>query len=269
MPARTSRFPVPGGTPALEIRNPAGSVLVEGRDGAGEVVVEVEPLDAGAEQLLDRVVVSAADGHVRVVAPERRLFRGASYAIRVLTPARTATRVETASADTECTGPLGDVRVASAGGDVTVESCTSLKVRTASGDTSVGGVDGRATVGTASGDIGVRRVGGGLDARSASGDVVVGEASGDLSVGTASGQVRVGAVSSGTVRVRTASGDVEVGVVPGLRVWLDLSSMSGRMDSQLDEEGPEDAGTTEPATVSLSLRSMSGALRVRRAATAP
>jgi hypothetical protein len=60
---------------------------------------------------------------------------------------------------------------------------------------------------------------------------------------------------------------VEIGVAPGLRVWLDLSSMSGRMNSSLTEEGPDDDATDQPATVTLSLRSMSGGLRVGRAAT--
>ena len=62
------------------------------------------------------------------------------------------------------------------------------------------------------------------------------------------------------------SGDVEVGVAPGLRVWLDLSSVSGRMNSQLtDDDG--DAGEG-PAQLALTLRSVSGDLRIRRVASA-
>jgi DUF4097 and DUF4098 domain-containing protein YvlB len=267
MTARSHRFPVAGSTPALHIRNPSGTVVVEAREGAQEVVVDVEALDAGAEALLDRVEISAVHGQVRVTASERKLFRSSSFAVRVQTPAGADTRVETASASVDLQGRLGDVRVSSASGDVDVEECAALTVRTASGDTRVGAVQGHARVGSASGSITVRSAGDGLDARTASGSVSVGEATGSVTAGTASGSVSVGAIGSGEVRARTASGNVEVGVVPGLRVWMDLASMSGRMESQLTESGPEDDGA-DAAQVSLSLRTMSGNLLIRRAAAA-
>jgi DUF4097 and DUF4098 domain-containing protein YvlB len=106
----------------------------------------------------------------------------------------------------------------------------------------------------------------GLKARSASGDVAVEEAAGDVSLTSASGDLRVGRMGEGSVQAKTMSGDVEVGVTPGKRVWLDLSSVSGRMESQLtDDDGAAGDG---PAQVSLSLRSVSGDLRIRRVATA-
>ena len=54
-------------------------------------------------------------------------------------------------------------------------------------------------------------------------------------------------------------------VVPGLRIWLNLSSVSGRMDSQLDDDA--DAGD-EPAGLSLTMRSVSGDMRIHRSAAA-
>ncbi len=57
-------------------------------------------------------------------------------------------------------------------------------------------------------------------------------------------------------------------MAPGLRLWLDLQSVSGRLDSELDgddgtrgEGGDEDGG----ATLVVRMRSVSGDLRVRRA----
>jgi hypothetical protein len=73
-------------------------------------------------------------------------------------------------------------------------------------------------------------------------------------------------VTGGTVAVKTVSGDVSVGVAPGLRVWLDLSSVSGRMESHLVEDDREGAGG--PAQLTVSLRTVSGDQRVVRAAGA-
>jgi hypothetical protein len=67
------------------------------------------------------------------------------------------------------------------------------------------------------------------------------------------------------VQVKTVSGDASVGVTPGLRVWLDLSSVSGRMGSELDDD-PADDG---PPQLTLTMRSVSGDLRIHRTAGAP
>jgi hypothetical protein len=260
--------------PKLDIRNPSGSVTVEAVDGVEEVEVRVEPLDSAAEQLLDLVEidVSAADpdragspARIRVAVPERRLFRSPSFAVFVSAPAGAAARVAVASADMELRGRLGRCELTSASGDVAVERCEELQVRTASGDARIGAVTGRTTVGTASGDLRILSAEGGLEVRTASGDVEVETTAGTVSLSTASGDVRLGAVSAGQVQLKTVSGDVEIGVVPGLRVWLDLSSVSGRMESQLDDDGPAAGG---PAQLNLSMRSVSGDLRIRRAAVA-
>jgi hypothetical protein len=68
------------------------------------------------------------------------------------------------------------------------------------------------------------------------------------------------------VQIKTVSGDVSVGVVPGLRIWLDLSSVSGRMNSLLEDDGRSSDG---PAELTLSLRSVSGDMHIHRTATAP
>jgi hypothetical protein len=259
---RTHRFPIGSGTPSVEVRNPAGSVTVEAVEDASEQVVEIEPLDAAAEQLLEEVDVVHAGSRLRVTAPERRLWRSARFAVRVTVPRGTATRVAVASADTDLRGQLGPVEVTSASADGAVEHCSELQVRTASGRTRVGTVTGSATIGTASGDVRVESVGTGLRVRTASGDVEVGAAAGEVSVSTASGDVGIDRLTGGEVRVKTASGDVSLGVVPGLRVWLDLSSVSGRMESALDE----DAAGGGPAQLTLSVRSISGDQRIRRSA---
>lgn len=274
MDVRTQRIPAGGPPPRIEIRNPAGSVTVEAIEGAGELDVRIEALDAAAEQLLDRVDVSVTDTdradsptQLRITVPERRLTRTPRFAVRVTGPAGAPVRIAVASADVELRGRLGRLEVTAASGDVAVERCTELQLRAASGDARVGTVAGPTTVGTASGDLRMEKAEGGLEVRTASGEVSVGQTSGAVSISTASGDVTVGAADAGSVALKTVSGDASVGVVPGLRVWLDLSTVSGRMDSRLEDDGP--GAGDGPAQLTLALRSVSGDLRVQRAAIAP
>ena len=206
--------------------------------------------------------MSTAGSRLRVALPERRLLRSPAFAVRVTVPAGTAVRVAVASADVELRGELGHADLTGASGDVTVDSCADLNFRSASGDARIGDVRGSATLATASGDLRVGSVGTGVEARTASGDVAIGRAAGDVAVSTASGDVGIDRAGGGTVRVKTASGDVTVGVVPGLRVWLDLSSVSGRLDPQLDDDDAAEG----PAQLTLSLRTVSGDQRIRRGA---
>jgi hypothetical protein len=263
---RTHRFPLSGQTPAIEVRNQAGSVTVEAREGADEVVVEITPLDGGAEQLLDRIGLFFTHNRLRVEVPERRLLRTPSFAISVITPPDADVRVASASADTALRGRFGTVELTSASGDLAVEECGRLELRTASGDGSVGTATGPVTAASASGDLRVGTATAGLKSRTASGDIVVEEAAADVSLATASGDLLVRRMGEGSVQAKTMSGDVEVGVVPGLRVWLDLSSVSGRMVSQLADD--DAAAGDGPAQLSLSLRSVSGDLRIRGVAIA-
>jgi hypothetical protein len=263
---RTHRFPVGAGPHAVEIRNATGSITVEAAEGADEYLVEVEPLDSAAEQLVDRVDLFLVGSRLRVQTPDRRLLRTPPFAVRVTVPPGTDARVAAFSADVELRGQLGRVQLTTASGDSAVESCAELQLRTASGDARVGRVAGRATVGSASADVRIESAGRGVEVRTASGDVEVGSAAGAVSIATASGDVGVRRLSGGSAQVKTMSGDVALGVAPGLRVWLDLSSVSGRMESELD--GDDDAGEG-PAQLSIAMRSLSGDLRIRRATEAP
>jgi hypothetical protein len=203
---------------------------------------------------------------VRVVVPERRLLRTPAFAVRIITPPGASARIDVASAETELTGRFGDVELSSASGDLDVEHGTEVRARTASGETRIGTIDGRASVTSASGDVRIGRASGDVQIRTASGDASVEQTAAHVSISTASGDATVAAATGGAVQIKTVSGDATVGVVPGLRIWLELSSVSGRMDSQLDEDG--DAGDG-PAALSLTMRSVSGDMRIHRTAAVP
>jgi hypothetical protein len=273
MPVRTHVAAASGPPPRIEVRNAAGSVTVTALEGAEQLDVRVEPLDAAAEDLLDRVEIDVRDAEsddvptrLRVVVPERRLLRTPAFAVRITTPPGAAARIAVASADAELTGRFGDLDLRSASGDVDAEHGSDVHARTASGDTRIGTIDGRGSVASASGDIRVGRAAGDLQLRTASGDASVEQTAENLAISTASGDATVGAATGGAVQIKTVSGDASVGVVPGLRIWLNLSSVSGRMDSQLDDDGDADDG---PAGLSLTMRSVSGDMRIHRTAAQP
>jgi Putative adhesin len=272
MSVRTLSVPTGSTPPVLEVRNFAGSVVIDAVEGADAVDVRVEALDSAAEQLLERIELTAdpagPDGavRVRVAVPNRALWRTPAFAVTVRTPGDTRASVAAAAADIEVRGRAGRLELTVASGDITVGECAGLHVRSASGDARIGTIAGPGALSSASGELHVGSTRGGLEVRTASGGVSLGDCAGDVSVTSASGDITVGAASAGSLRLKTVSGDVSIGVVPGLRLWLDLSSVSGRMRSELADDTDGDDG---PAQLSLALRSVSGNLRIHRVATAP
>jgi hypothetical protein len=150
--------------------------------------------------------------------------------------------VDTVSADVRCTGQLAAVDIRTVSGDIGAERVSGLaQVHTASGDVYVG------EAGTAK-------------AQSTSGDVSIGRV-GDVTVRTASGDVSIEAATGRQVEVKSSSGDIGVRVPPGLGVYLDLSSVSGSVSSELDP-----AEEADGPQLTLECRTISGDVRVSRAA---
>lgn len=196
------------------------------------------------EKLLAATRVEFDQGTLSVIAPERhRLGRYGSLEATLELPEGSSCLVDTASADVSCTGEL-----------------SALDVRTASGDISAERVTGLAQIGTASGDVHVGEAAG-LTVDTASGDVSADQVSGEISVRTASGDVQIGAASGRRTDIKATSGDISVAVIPGIGIYLDVSTLSGTVSSELepsDESGDAD--------MTLHCRTISGDVRIRRAA---
>jgi DUF4097 and DUF4098 domain-containing protein YvlB len=223
----------------LQIRIPAGDVTVRATATQTATVTL-----SGAERTIDATSVEFENGVLSVIAPEQpRLGRTADLDVTVEVPEGSSCRVHTASADVRCTGEL-----------------SSLDVHTASGDVSAERVTGVARAITASGDVYVGEAGQ-VDANSASGDVTIGQVSGAVQVSTASGDVRIDAASGSRAEAKSASGDINIAVTPGIGVYLDLSTLSGTVSSELDP-----AEETGGADMTLSCRTLSGDVQVTRAA---
>ncbi|HUZ83977.1 MAG TPA: DUF4097 family beta strand repeat-containing protein [Gaiellales bacterium] len=261
-----------------------GTVVLDLRVGAGEVDVTTADTDTTSVELESlsgesgEIAIAATEqdcrpgpdgaATVRVHVPRggaRRWFsRDPEVRVRVTAPHGARLRCDTASADVAAGGRLGALDLRTASGDVTAEAIAGdARVKTMSGDVRLGDVGGSADLHTMSGDQTVASIADGATLRSMSGDVVVGSAAGSCDISTMSGDVRLDAVARGAVAVATASGDVTLGVVRGTRVWMDVQSVAGEADSDLDHADPGGSGD---AQLRLRVASSSGDVRVRRGA---
>jgi DUF4097 and DUF4098 domain-containing protein YvlB len=236
---RTETFHTPE-PPKIRIAVPSGSIHVDTED-VTETTVEV----VGPNE--DDMKIELHRNDLVIEATKKSLFgsRG-SHEIRVVAPHRSELDANVASADVEGRGTFGEVEVNSASGDVSLDW-----------------IDGRLHVNTASGDVDVRHVQADTRINSASGDVRLAEAEGDVRVRTASGDVELLSVVRGKVEVQSASGDVMVGIRQGSSVYIDASSMSGDMSSELEVSDAPPA--SDGPSVDFRARTMSGDVVVRRA----
>ena len=270
------------GPVTLTVRFAAGDLRVEGVDRA-DVEIDVQPRSSsGADrEYADATVVEQLGDEIRIIAPDPGgwMRRSGSLRVRASVPLGTAVTVAVESADVALAGALGGVDLTTSTGDTIIERAETLAVTANSADVVCRAVDGDATVKTASGDVRLGHLGGtghffaasgdvSVDAagaaefKAASGDVKIGRVDGSVNGKTASGDVRLGSVKSGAVEVDTASGDVTIGVAAGVSAWLELHSLSGDVSSALgDVSAPDD----DDRTVAISVRTLSGDIRILRA----
>jgi DUF4097 and DUF4098 domain-containing protein YvlB len=265
------------GRARLRVRNPAGDVQIEARDGE-ETTVELVPLnDSDATRdALQKATVSASGDEVVVEIDSGRNWSisignwgigSAKVGVRIVCPTGSELQCDTASADVRVEGTLGTTRVRTASGDLRLERIEGqLEAKSASGDVQVDHVEGRAGVQTVSGDVIVRTAMSGLSVNSVSGDVIAEEVLGSCDVTTVSGDAILRAAGPGEVSVKTVSGDAVVAMRRGLRVRLDVNSVSGKIGSELDVS---DAPTrSDGPEANLRVRTVSGDVKISRAAEA-
>jgi DUF4097 and DUF4098 domain-containing protein YvlB len=247
---------------------------------AGDIVVRASPVDATTLSISDLrdpddVRVTFADdhdgGHRLSIEYKRRTrlrwFDDYKVRVEVSVPEGTDLRIATASANVDATGRLGSAKVRSASGDVTLGEVTGrVDVQAASGDLDVASVGDELSFASASGDVRAGAVAGAVVVRTASGDVAIQSAATDVRCTTVSGDIELGSVVSGDASLKSVSGDIGVAVASGTRVMFDVSSMSGRTESELTETRPP---TDPDPMLTLKAGSVSGDIRIRRAVGQP
>ena len=261
----------------LRVRNPAGDVRVETAE-ITETTVDLVPLNdsEATREAIEKANVGARGDEVFVEIEGRSWsisirnwsISSPRIGVRITCPHGSTLECDTASADLVASGTLGETRARTASGDIQFERIEGmLETKGASGDVRVERVSGRAAVSTVSGDVVVDEALAGLDVNTVSGDVAAGEINGDLVVKTVSGDHRVRAAGPGQIDLKAVSGDVQVAVRRGLRVRLDVNSVSGSIGSELDV-GDASAGGGERPEASLRVRTVSGDVKISRAAEA-
>lgn len=246
---------------------PAGMVSLTAAQ-TQDVSVSLLPHGGGgkaAERLIADAEVSFEDGRLSVRVAKGTHLRGHTpLELTISLPEGSSVMPQTASADVSCSGELGALDGHTASGDVTADRVTgAVSLATASGDVRLTDVAGDVSVSTASGDTTIMRIVGGLIAKTASGDLRIGQAGRSAEVKTASGDVRIDSIAAGRADVTTVSGDVALAVPPGTGVYLDLSSISGHVRSELDPDSGD--GGTGDADLTLRCNSVSGDIRITRA----
>lgn len=246
----------------LSVQSSAGTVTVIAQ-ATDLITLDIEPVKSG-QRAHDyaAVTVDAADDHLNVTEPDPRSWvkLGTGLNITVTVPAGSNASVTTASADITCSGEIGSLKATSASGEIEAASVGShADLDSISGGVAVAEVGGTATLKSASGPIVLGRAGGDLNITNISGKVRVGSAEAAATIKTASGQVRIDRLQKGKADITSVSGDIRVYVAPGTEVYLDVSSVTGRASSDLDDS---DAG--QQTLLELACRTISGSVKVGR-----
>lgn len=270
-------FDTPGSV-SLQIRLPSGRVVVTAVDEPRTSVELVSLGRRGADALTEiDVRLDERTGVHEITIEQTPRFRWGPVQIswddaveaRVTCPRGADLELSSGSADLRVEGDLRDVSVKTSSGDVVLDRVAgALQVRTASGDVSVGTIDADATLATVSGELLVQRLTGPLTARAVSGDVHIRNVQARLVLSTTSGDIDVDEVEDGEVRIQSISGDARIGVARGTRVWIDATSVSGDLASELGvADEPQEAADEgdRRVVVPVHVKTLSGDVRIVRA----
>jgi DUF4097 and DUF4098 domain-containing protein YvlB len=258
----TWEFPAPEPI-SLIAKLPAGSITVRAEPVTTATVTLTSRSGRRGDDLIAATTVEFDAGTLTLQVPDRvRLLSSTPLDLVVQLPTASSCVLNAASADVRCSGELGSLDVRTASGDISAELVSGeATINTASGDVELDETGGAMRVNTASGNASIGRVGGELTANSASGDLAIGVAAGSAKLRSASGDVKIECITAGRGDVTTVSGDVSIAVPAGIGVYLDLSAMTGDVRSDL-----EPADGDSDAALSLHCRSISGDVRITRAA---
>ncbi|MGN6751720.1 MAG: DUF4097 family beta strand repeat-containing protein [Intrasporangium sp.] len=261
----------------------AGDITITATE-TDTTTVQLTPRGRGGEELAERFTIEQRGDEVVVLAPKMRdaifSFGKGSVDVEVSLPQRSVLDARTGSGDIDVTGLMDRARAATGSGDVTLDEFNGGELKSGSGDISARVVRGDLTLKTGSGDIEldtmsarvelisgsgdvtVRRAEGPLRAKTGSGDLVVVASSADLDLMTGTGDVKLVAVHAGEIRAKTGTGDVVAAIAHGVATYLDLNTVTGDVEVDLDEaSGPDGA----ESTASLHVQSGSGDIHVKRA----
>ena len=261
--AETFQAPAPV---RLTVEIPKGRISVTAQETAETTIELVAPHgDSTALDLIaDAEIAQRGDEIVVRIRRERRMWFGFGGDVDALitVPVGSAVQLGTGAGGIRTTGKLGAVEVQTGAGSVRLDAASEVKARTGAGAIAVAEVSGSISVKSGSGAVELGRIGGDAKITTGAGDIEVGEAGDSVEAFTAAGSVKVRRADHGRVKAKTMAGRVSVGVANGTAALLDVSTMSGRVRSDL---ASADAPAGSDKRLELNIRTMSGDVHVARA----
>ena len=269
----------------VAIHLPVGAIEIIASDRT-DTVVTVTPTNPakavdrrGAEETKvdfdgQRVTVTGPKPRFSIIGPSE------SVDVRVELPAGSRLTTESSMGGVSTVGRLGATRIKCSMGPVDVDATGDLWLRAGHGNATVGTADGsveitadhgQIRIGTVTGDallkashgsIQIAESGGDVDAKLAYGDLEITRALGSVTTKTSYGSIRLHEVSSGSIAVESGFGQVDIGVRAGVPAWLDLSSKSGHVRNQLDDNRAPDGSEQ---SVAVRARTQAGGINIQRA----
>jgi DUF4097 and DUF4098 domain-containing protein YvlB len=261
---RSETFQTP--TPVrLRVEIPKGRIAVTASE-THETTIELAAAHGDSlacDMIAEAEIAQHGDEIVVRIRRERRIFGfGGDVEAEIRVPMGSAAQLGTGAGRVETHGRLGDVEAQTGAGAIRLAATAEAKARTGAGSITIAEVAGSADVKSGSGRVGLGRVGAHTRITTGAGDIELGEAGDSVEAFTAAGSVSVRRADHGRVRAKTMAGRVSVGVAKGSAAFLDISTMSGRVHSELE-------ATAEPAEgdkrVELIIRTMSGDVTLARA----
>ncbi len=268
----TTTFPLSGPTD-LELRVGSGSLTVQAREGLTEASVTLEPRVADSD-IVDRTVVEMRGSTLCVISPRqggifdlpilggRRHDRNAMD-VTVAVPSGSDVKATTFTADITVDGRCGSADIASGNAAISLDDVDGdLRLRYGSSACQVGRVRGSVELRSGSGDLRCGEIGQELSAMRGSGALEVAAVHGPVRTRSGSGSTTLGEVH-GNVDIASGAGALTIGIPAGRPAKLDLTTGSGRVDSDMPlDEKPASAGEA----ITIRARTGSGDIRLFRAA---
>ncbi|MGW7532331.1 DUF4097 family beta strand repeat-containing protein [Amycolatopsis sp. NPDC054798] len=224
-----------------------------------DTVVEVRPsdeMDDSDVKTAKQIRVEYSNGTLHITGPKMRAFdfsrKTRSVDVTVELPTGSRVSAEVQAGAFHGTGQLGQARLKTAAGNVSLDRTGPLRLDTSVGHVTVEGVAGDAEVSTASGkirlgpvdgtvvvknsngDTAIESAGGDVRVRAANGDIVLEHAGAGVDAKTSNGAIRLGEVVRGSVVLESAIGDLRIGIAEGTAAWLDVKTNFGQVRNQLE-----------------------------------
>ncbi|MFI6500583.1 DUF4097 family beta strand repeat-containing protein [Nonomuraea typhae] len=232
-------FDTPGPIQAT-IEFGSGEVRVNAGD-RQETLVEVRPSEpdrAADQELAQQTEISYADGKLLVRSPRAASRRWSpkkppSVVLTVQLPAESELAADAYYGAIRVAGSLGDTRVHTSHGDISLDETATVRASSEHGDISVNRPIGPVDIAT-NGSVRIGDAGSTITITAGNGDIVIDRARTDIKATASHGSIRVGRLAAGNAVLEAGYGSVSVGIPRTTTADVDVNSAHGQVRDTLD-----------------------------------